>query len=70
VHRLTNVRWNELTLASITSACRRCSFNTGDFETRLSGSTEEAFKLAGSNAAAQVRIVESGAEKRDLPEAA
>jgi hypothetical protein len=45
-------------------------FNPDDFETWLSGPTEEAFKLARSNAAAQVRIVQSGAEKLDLPEAA
>jgi putative SOS response-associated peptidase YedK len=37
-----------------------------DFETWLSGSTEEAFKLARSYAAEQMRIVQSGSERRDL----
>ena len=38
----------------------------GDFETWLSGSTEEAFKLARSYAADQMRIVQSGSERQDL----
>jgi putative SOS response-associated peptidase YedK len=37
-----------------------------DFETWLSGSTEEAFKLARSYAAEQMRIVQSGSDRRDL----
>ena len=37
-----------------------------DFETWLSGSTEDAFKLARSYAAEQMRIVQSGAERKDL----
>ena len=37
-----------------------------DFETWLSGSTEEAFKLARSYAADQMRIVQSGSERKDL----
>jgi putative SOS response-associated peptidase YedK len=37
-----------------------------DFETWLSGSTEEAFKLARSYAAEQMRIVQSGSEREDL----
>ena len=37
-----------------------------DFETWLSGSTEDAFKLARSYAAEQMRIVQSGAEREDL----
>ena len=37
-----------------------------DFETWLSGSTEEAFKLARSYAAEQMRIVQSGAVREDL----
>ncbi len=41
-----------------------------DFETWLSGSTEEAFKLARSYAANRMRIVQSGSERRDLLEAA
>ena len=35
-------------------------------ETWLSGSTEEAFKLARSYAADQMRIVQSGSERKDL----
>ena len=41
-----------------------------DFETWLSGSTEEAFKLARSYAADQMRIVQSGSEREDLLRAA
>jgi hypothetical protein len=37
-----------------------------DFETWLSGSTEDAFKLARSYAAEQMRIVQSGSERGDL----
>jgi putative SOS response-associated peptidase YedK len=37
-----------------------------DFETWLSGSTDEAFKLARSYAADQMRIVQSGSERKDL----
>ena len=37
-----------------------------DFETWLSGSTEEAFKLARSYAAEQMRIVQFGAEREDV----
>jgi putative SOS response-associated peptidase YedK len=37
-----------------------------DFETWLSGSTEDAFKLARSYAAEQMRIVQSGSERKDL----
>ena len=37
-----------------------------DFETWLSGSTEDAFKLARSYAADQMRIVQYGAEREDL----
>ena len=37
-----------------------------DFETWLSGSTEEAFKLAHNYAADQMRIVQSGSERKDL----
>jgi hypothetical protein len=40
-----------------------------DFETWLSGSTEEAFKQARSYAADQMRIVQSGSERKDLPAA-
>lgn len=36
-----------------------------DFETWLSGSTEDAFKLARSYAAEQMRIVQSGSERGD-----
>ena len=41
-----------------------------DFETWLSGSTEEAFKLVRSYAAEEMRIVQSGSERKDLLEAA
>ena len=41
-----------------------------DFETWLSGSTEDAFKLAHSYTADQMRIVQSGSERKDLLEAA
>jgi putative SOS response-associated peptidase YedK len=37
-----------------------------DFETWLSGSADEAFKLARSYAAEEMRIVQSGAERKDL----
>ena len=37
-----------------------------DFETWLSGSTEEAFKLSRSYTADQMRIVQSGSERKDL----
>ena len=39
-------------------------------ETWLSGSTEEAFKLARSYAADQMRIVQAGSERKDLLKAA
>ncbi len=41
-----------------------------DFETWLSGSTDEAFKLARSYSADRMRIVQSGAERKDLLRAA
>jgi putative SOS response-associated peptidase YedK len=44
--------------------------NPADFETWLSGSTDEAFELARSYAADQMRIVQSGSERKDLLEAA
>jgi putative SOS response-associated peptidase YedK len=37
-----------------------------DFETWLSGSTEDAFKLARSYAAEQMRIVQFGAERENM----
>jgi putative SOS response-associated peptidase YedK len=37
-----------------------------DFETWLSGSKEEAFKLVRSYAADQMRIVQSGSDRKDL----
>ena len=37
-----------------------------DFETWLSGPADEAFKLARSYAAEEMRIVQSGAERKDL----
>ena len=41
-----------------------------DFETWLSGSPEEAFKLARSYAADQMRIVQAGSVREDLLQAA
>src|SRR3984893_15742627 len=41
-----------------------------DFETWLSGSTDDAFKLARSYGADQMRIVQSGSERKDLLKAA
>jgi putative SOS response-associated peptidase YedK len=41
-----------------------------DFETWLSGSTDEAFKLARGYAADQMRIGQSGSERKDLLRAA
>jgi hypothetical protein len=40
--------------------------NPADFEAWLSGSTEEAFKVARSYAAVQMRVVQSGSERMDL----
>jgi putative SOS response-associated peptidase YedK len=40
--------------------------NPDDFETWLTGSTQEAFKLARCFAAEQMRIVQFGAEREDL----
>ena len=40
--------------------------NPDDFETWLSGSAEDAFKLARSYAAEQMCIVQSGSERKDL----
>ena len=37
-----------------------------DFETWLSGSTEDAFKMARSYAAEQMRIVQFGSDREDL----
>jgi putative SOS response-associated peptidase YedK len=44
--------------------------NPGDFETWLSGSTEDAFKLARSYAADQMRVVQFGADREDRLEKA
>ena len=49
---------------------RQLLSNPADFETWLTGSTEEAFKLARSYAAQEMRIVQSGSERKDLLEAA
>jgi putative SOS response-associated peptidase YedK len=40
--------------------------NPADFETWLSASSEEALKLARSYATEQMRIVQSGSERKDL----
>jgi len=44
--------------------------NPGDFETWQSGSTEDAFKLARSYAADQMRVVQFGADREDRLEKA
>jgi hypothetical protein len=57
---------NEDTLAEGTAARPVLLTDLADFETWLSGSTEDAFALARSYAADQMRIVQSGSERNDL----
>jgi len=57
---------NELTVSINHERMPVLLSESADFETWLSGSTEEAFKLARSYAAEQMRIVQSGSERKDL----
>ena len=59
---------NELT-ASINHERMPVSLHR-QLQTWLSGSADEAFKLARSYAAEQMRIVQSGSERKDMREAA
>jgi putative SOS response-associated peptidase YedK len=61
---------NELTVSINHERMPVLLSNPADFETWLSGSTDEAFELARSYAADQMRIVQSGSERKDLLEAA
>jgi putative SOS response-associated peptidase YedK len=61
---------NELTQSTNHERMPVLMSDPDDFETWLSGSTEEAFKLARSYAADQMRIVQSGSEREDLLRAA
>jgi putative SOS response-associated peptidase YedK len=54
---------NELTASINHERMPALMSNRADFETWLSGSTEDAFKLARSYAANQMRIVQFGAER-------
>jgi putative SOS response-associated peptidase YedK len=57
---------NELTVSINHERMPVLISDPADFETWLSGSPEEAFKLARSYAADQMRIVQSGADREDL----
>ena len=57
---------NELTVSINHERMPVLLSDASDFETWLSGSTEEAFKLARSYPADQMRIVQSGSERKDL----
>jgi putative SOS response-associated peptidase YedK len=57
---------NELTVSINHERMPVLLSDPADFETWLSGPTEEAFKLARSYAADQMRIVQSGSERKDL----
>jgi putative SOS response-associated peptidase YedK len=57
---------NELTASINHERMRVLLSDPADFETWLSGSTDEASKLARSYAADQMRIVQSGPEREDL----
>ncbi len=61
---------NELTQSTNHERMPVLMSDPDDFETWLSGSTEDAFKLARSYAADQMRIVQSGSEREDLLRAA
>jgi putative SOS response-associated peptidase YedK len=61
---------NELTVSINHERMPVLISDPADFETWLSGSPEEAFKLARSYAADQMRIVLSGSERKDLLETA
>jgi putative SOS response-associated peptidase YedK len=57
---------NELTVSINHERMPVLLSDPADFETWLSGSTEEAFKLARAYAAEEMRIVQSGSERKDL----
>ena len=57
---------NELTVSINHERMPVLLSDQADFETWLSGSTQDAFKLARSYAADQMRIVQSGSERKDL----
>ena len=57
---------NELTVSINHERTPVLLTDPADFETWLSGSTEDAFTLARSYAADQMRIVQSGSERKDL----
>jgi putative SOS response-associated peptidase YedK len=61
---------NELTVSINHERMPVLLSDPADFETWLSASTEEAYKLARSYAAEEMRIVQSGSERKDLLEAA
>jgi putative SOS response-associated peptidase YedK len=61
---------NELTVSINHERMPVLLSDPADFETWLSGSPEEAFKLARSYAAEEMRIVQSGSERKDLLKAA
>lgn len=56
---------NELTVSINHERMPVLITNPTDFETWLSAPPQEAFKLARSYAAEQMRIVQSGAERED-----
>jgi putative SOS response-associated peptidase YedK len=57
---------NELTVSINHERMPVLMSDPADFETWLSGSTDDAFRLARSYAAEQMRIVQFGAEREDL----
>ena len=57
---------NELTVSINHERMPVLISDPADFETWLSGSTDEAFKLARSYAADQMRVVQSGSDRKDL----
>jgi putative SOS response-associated peptidase YedK len=61
---------NELTVSINHERMPVLLSDPADFETSLSGSTEDAFKFARSSAGEQMRIVQSGSERKDLLKAA
>jgi len=70
VFRLHDTKPNKLTATINHERMPVLLSDPADFETWLSGSTEEAFKLARSYRADQMRIVQSGSERKDLLAAA
>jgi putative SOS response-associated peptidase YedK len=66
VFALVTTEPNELTASINHERMPVLLTDSADFETWLSGSTEEAFKLARNYAADQMRIVQSWLERKDL----